>query len=164
MSQATNLIHLETTLVIDAADQTDAFAQISEKLLGLSLVTDDFFRAITAREHSFPTGMDMSVVDATMPNFAIPHTDPEYVRTTRVVPVKLVSPVTWASITDADAQLDVAFLFMILNGDGSAQTHILAQIIDTVNTLGPDAARELFALTDPTELYRALAPYFEQEA
>ena len=46
------------------------------------------------------------------PNIAIPHTESEFVKTCRIVPVKLNHPITFHNMIAPDASFEVRFLFM----------------------------------------------------
>lgn len=155
--EESNLIERDTTFVLDVDSQEQAFAEIASELLRRGLVSEDFLSRIMKREEEYPTGMDMSLVCPGMPNIAIPHTDPEYVNVTRVVPVGLAKPLAWHVITDADQIIDVSFLFVILNCDGAAQTGVLSRIMDCVIGLGAGGASRLFSIAEPDALYFELS-------
>lgn len=162
-SEAQRLFYRETTYVSEATDQGAVFAEVAEKLREKDLVKDAFLENIIEREAGYPTGMDMSPIDPRIPNFAVPHTEVEFVNTCRIVPIKLVHPVRWHNMIDPNASFDVSFLFMILNDDADAQVGLLAKIMDFVNGLGVEGARSFFALTDPDAIYGYLEEHFPEE-
>ncbi len=153
----------DTVFVSDYTTQDEIFADVSNRLLAAGHVTSEFLENVIERERNYPTGLDMSPVDPELPNFAIPHTEPEFVNTCRIVPVKLMHSVEWHSMTDPDQIVEVSFLFMILNNDAQAQVGILAQIMDFVNSLGAERVKYLFSLTDPHEIYEFLVENFPDE-
>lgn len=156
------IFYRDTVFVLDAGDQNGVFAQVAERLREKGLVKDAFLENIIEREAGYPTGMDMSVIDPELPNFAVPHTEVEFVNTCRIVPIKLVHPVRWHNMIDPSASFDVSFLFMILNDDPDAQVGLLAKIMDFVNGLGVDGAKSFFGLSDPASIYDFLEKNFSQ--
>lgn len=134
-------------------------SDIAADLQRQGLVTEGFLPNLLERERVYPTGMDMSVVGPALPNFAVPHTEPEFVRATRVVPVRLLEPVEWGNMLFPDRTLPVSFLFMILNDSPEAQVGLLARIMDFVNGLGAEAPA-FFALDDPARIHSFLVERF----
>lgn len=153
----------DTVFVSDATTQADIFTDVSGRLLTAGYVAPAFLENVIEREENYPTGLDMSPVDPELPNFAIPHTEPEFAKTCRIVPVKLIHPVEWHSMTDPSQTITVSFLFMILNDDAQAQVGILAKIMDFVNTLGASRVKQLFSMTDPHRIYEFLVQNFPAE-
>lgn len=163
MSNKNALFAEDTVFVCDRTTQAEVFTEVANHLMLNNYVAPAFLENIIEREKNYPTGMDMSVVDPELPNFAVPHTEVEYVNTRRIVPIKLVHPVEWHSMIDPSQSFDVSFLFMILNDDKEAQVGILAKIMDFVNGLGVENAKKLFSMTDTHEIYEFLDENFPVE-
>lgn len=153
MSQSDPLVFEDTVYVSHQRTQEGAFSEVAEDLLAKGLVKPEFLANIIERERNYPTGLDLSPISLELPNIAIPHTEVEFVNTTRIVPVKLVNPIAWHSMIDPATSFEVSFLFMILNASKEAQVGLLAKIMDFVNGLGVERARELFSLEDPRAIY-----------
>lgn len=160
MANKSELFSEDAVFVCDRTDQTEVFTEVANQLLLKDYVTSDFLKNIVEREAGYPTGMDMSPVDPELPNFAVPHTEVEFVNVKRIVPVKLVHPVKWHNMIDPTQEMEVSFLFMILNDSKEAQVGILAQIMDFVNGLGAEGAKKLFSMTDTHEIYQFLVDNF----
>lgn len=131
---------------------------VADDLLAKGLVKDGFLSNLLAREATYPTGMDMSVVDPSMPSFAVPHTECEFVNTTRIVPVRLGRPIAWRSMLDPTQEVVVSYLFLILNQSPEGQTNILARIMDFAAEEGAEGMWELLGLEDPA----AVAAYLNE--
>lgn len=155
-----SLLDPRCIFVSSATSQLDAFVDIAHRLEALNYVKSGFLDALIARERSYPTGIDMSPLGTSVPSFAVPHTDPDYVNVTRVVPIKLANHVKWHDMVNPEAHLSINFAFMILNHSGDTQVQILSQIMDAANKLGADGLNNLFAETSEEAIYNTLSPYF----
>ena len=147
--------------VEDGADQDTIFKQISDRLVAVGAVKPDFYQHLTEREKSYPTGIDMSVVNPEYPNVAIPHTEGEFVNVRKVVPIRLKKSIEFANMIAPDQKLQVSFLFMILNNDPEGQANVLAQIMDFLTTASAQTLEQLFQAEDPATIYNILATGFK---
>lgn len=154
------LFYPETCYVLDKPSQKDVLTTVSTNLFNLDLVTDGFLPNLLEREKEYPTGMDLAPLGENVPNIACPHTETEFVKVTRIVPIKLIEPLTWHNMLDPAQTLKVSFLFMILNADMEAQTGLLARIMDFVNKLGADGLRKFCGLLDKNDIYSYLCKHF----
>lgn len=136
------------------------FEDIAKQLVEKGLVKETFLENLIKREESFPTGMDLSVVDKSLPNIGIPHTEGEFVNTRCVIPVKLMTPVSFNNMINPSDSLEVSFLFMILNNDPGAQTNILSDIMGFISTVDPEQLNEFFNYTDKDKIYQFLQEKF----
>ena len=93
---------------------------------------------------------------------AIPHTEGEFVNTRMIVPIELTHPIKFNNMIEPDKELDVKFLFMILNNDPEGQANILAQIMDFLNSTPVDQLTKLFNLKSTDEIYEFMAEHFKQ--
>lgn len=155
-----SLLDPRCTFVSSATNQPDAFADIAHRLEALNYVKPGFLDALIAREQSYPTGIDMSPLGAGVPSFAVPHTDPDYVNVTRIVPIRFINHLEWRDMVDPETHLSINFAFMILNHSGDTQVQILSQIMDAANKLEADGLNNLFAETSEEAIYNTLSPYF----
>lgn len=125
-----NLIEKDLIFKEEFCNLNQAFKCMSEKLLEKGLVNKGYLDALTEREQSYPTGIDLTVVCKEFPNIAIPHTESKYCNATKVIVVKLNKAITAKDMMNADKDLNVKYLFMILNKDGGQQSNILAKIME----------------------------------
>ena len=131
------LLKAESCFVLRAEDQ------VYKKLLEQGLVAAGFLDQVVDREEDFPTGLASYNLAPGLPNLAFPHTEGCFVKQQRVVPIKLLAPVSFKSMVDPSRELPVGFCFMLLDqkADGQAE---------------PAALSWIFAQTDPAGLYSAL--------
>ena len=64
---------------------------------------------------------------------------------------------------DPSQELEVKFLFMILNNDPEGQANILAQIMDFLASTSVLQLNKLFNLTDTNKIYEFLSENFKQK-
>ncbi len=151
-----SFIYPDTVFVSRQSTLEDVFQEVSQKLLDKKFVTDDFFDSVLKREMEYPTGLDLKPINEELPNIAIPHTESKYVKTTRIVPVKLMKPIKFSNMINPEESLNVSFLFMILNADETAQAGLLADIMDFINSKDLDELLHLFNSNDAKEIYNDL--------
>ena len=159
----TSLFNRETVYVTDKASPTEVFEEVYLDLLKKKLVTNEFLTSLLEREKHYPTGLDLTPVDGDLPNIAIPHTESDFVRTTRIIPIRLQTPLTFHNMIAPDNQLSVSFLFMILNENGEEQAGLLADIMDFINATEKPALLSFLSSDSPEEIYQFLEKNFKGE-
>lgn len=152
----------DAVFVSNAKTQDEVFAEVADKLVAANYVKDDFLAHVKEREANYPTGIDLTPISTELPNVAIPHTEGEYVNERLVVPVKLANPLKFHNMIVPDEELEVKFLFMILNNDPEGQANILAQIMDFLGQTSVDDLNKLFQMDDPSAIYQFLMENFKQ--
>lgn len=161
MKQAQNfLFDKETVFILKGESQEEIFRTVANDLLEKDLVTDDFLENLLERENNFPTGIDLSVIDPKLPNIAIPHTEIEFVKTKRIIPIRLIQPIAFQNMIQPDQSLEVSFLFMILNDSATEQSNMLADIMDYLNQTDPKELGDFFESTKEEEVYEFLVDNF----
>ncbi|KAA9300156.1 PTS sugar transporter subunit IIA [Aerococcus sp. UMB8608] len=150
----------ETCFVLEGENAEEVFRQVDQELQALDLVKEGFLDSLIEREKNFPTALDMQPVNPNFSNIAIPHTESDYVTVTRIVPIKLKTPVTFHNMIQPDQALEVGFLFMLLNKDAEAQAGLLAQVMDFFNRTDADQIQGFLASEDPQAIYEFLAENF----
>ena len=158
-----NLFYEDTVYVSDKQTQADVFEEVYADLLKKQLVTEDFLKNLLEREKNYPTGLDLSPVSSALPNIAIPHTESNFVKASRIVPIKLKHPLSFHNMISPDTSIDVSFLFMILNEDGESQAGLLANIMDFINGVDNEALNRFFHMEDSTDIYQFLEEHFHVE-
>ncbi|MCI5775040.1 MAG: PTS sugar transporter subunit IIA [Aerococcus sp.] len=154
------LFYPETVFFSQAKTKEEMFETVGKELLDQDLVTEDFCEKVIEREQNYPTGMDLSPINPDYEDIAIPHTETDYVKTTRIVPIKFEQPVTFHNMIIPDDTVDARMAFLILNQDPEAQVNILAQIMDFINRLSADEVQTLFTMKDTDQLYQFLSEKF----
>lgn len=157
------LFFKDTTYVSSRSTQEEVFEEVYLDLLNKQLVTEDFLASLLERERNYPTGLDLSPVSEVLPDIAIPHTESEYVRTTRIIPIKLKNEITFHNMISPNDQISVRFLFMILNENGEAQAGMLADIMDFINSVDKEKLCAFFNLQDIEAIYQFLEEHFTME-
>ncbi|MCS4486738.1 PTS sugar transporter subunit IIA [Staphylococcus americanisciuri] len=153
----------DTVYVSNKQTQADVFKEVYTDLLKKNLVTEAFLEHLLEREQNYPTGLDLSPVSDRLPNIAIPHTETSFVKTSRIIPIKLQQPITFHNMIKPDTTISVSFLFMILNENSESQAGLLAQIMDFINATDKEALRTFFDLEDTTAIYQFLKQHYHIE-
>lgn len=156
----TSLIYEDTVFVSKGTVQTEIFKEIASKLLTKNLVTEDFVNNLIDREKNYPTGLPLKPIAPSLPNIAIPHTESEFVNDTRIVPVKLKYPITFKNMILPEEDVEVSFLFMILNNDEKEQAGLLQNVMDFINRQETAELIDFFKLDDPQKIYTFLEQNF----
>ena len=152
------LINRKNVYISEAKTKEELFEDLYKKLKADDLVNDKFLEMVKEREENYPTGMDMSLVNENLPNIAIPHTEPEACKVTRVIPVKLKEKIKFNNMIDPEKELEVSFIFMILNNEGGQQTDVLAKIMDFVTKT--DDIEKMYQLDDADKIYEFIKEKF----
>lgn len=157
----TNLIFEESIFITNKSSKEAVFKEIADALNVVGDVKNNFLEHVIEREKNYPTGMDLSLLDKDYPNIAIPHTETEFVNTTKIIPVKLSVPIEFQNMISPHNNIKVSFLFMILNHDKNKQSQLLAKIMDFINSQTKDDLLKFFALDDTKEIYNYLIKNFK---
>ncbi|GHN36009.1 PTS sugar transporter subunit IIA [Lactobacillus delbrueckii] len=155
-----DLFASDAVFISEQTDKEAVIREVYQKLLDRGYVKGDFIAHILEREKQYPTGIDTSPISKDLPNVAIPHTEGEFVNTRMIAPIELVHPVKFHNMIEPDKELDVKFLFMILNNDPEGQANILAQIMDFLNSTPVEQLKQLFSSKSTSEIYEFLAEHF----
>lgn len=150
------LLKAESCFVLRAEDRADMFAQVYKKLLEQGLVAAGFLDQVVDREEDFPTGLASCNLAPGLPNLAFPHTEGCFVKEQRIVPIKLLAPVSFKSMVDPSRELPVGFCFMLLDQKVDGQAELLSRTMTFLSRAEPAALSRIFAQTDPAGLYSAL--------
>lgn len=148
-----SLVSIEDTFISEATTSEEVLKEIGLKLLEKGLVKEKFVENILEREENYPTGLDLSVINPSYDNIAVPHTEGEYVNTTKVIPVGLTNKIVFHNMIRPKEPLEVSNLFIILNNSPEEQSQILAKIMDFINSLDIEEAEALFQASTPSTLY-----------
>lgn len=158
-----NFFFKDTTYVSDKLTQSEVFEEVYLDLLNKQLVTEAFLENLLEREENYPTGLDLSPVSEILPDIAIPHTESEFVRTTRIILIKLKNEIPFHNMISPSDQVSAHFLFMILNQNGEAQAGMLADIMDFINSVDQEVLCNFFKLESPEAIYQFLEEHFNVE-
>lgn len=160
---SSSLFAKDAVYVSDATDQEAVLTQVYDQLLKAGYVKGSFLSHVLEREKNYPTGIDTSPISKDLPNVAIPHTEGEFVNARLIVPVVLEHPIKFKNMIDPSQELEVRFLFMILNNDPEGQANILAQIMDFLSHTPVEKLNKLFNFTSTEDVYNFLAENFKQK-
>ncbi|MGX2945165.1 PTS sugar transporter subunit IIA [Enterococcus alishanensis] len=158
-----SLFSEDTIYVSEKNSQTAVFEEIYQSLLEKKLVSENFLDNLIEREVNYPTGLDLAPISQELPNIAIPHTESEFVNTTRIVPIKLKKDIPFHNMIQPDEIMNVRFLFMILNQNGEEQSGLLADIMDFINSIEQTELINFFNEEDPKMIYQFLEKNFKGE-
>jgi PTS system galactitol-specific IIA component len=136
----------------------EVFGTMAKRFVQEDLVKNSYAESIKKREKEFPTGIDLSVIGANLPNIAIPHTEREHCKATKVILVKLNQGISVGNMMNPSQQLqNVRYLFMILNSGDSEQAGILSKIMDIVTNA--DNIKTLEKAENIKQLYKVVEGY-----
>ncbi|MBN7276803.1 PTS sugar transporter subunit IIA [Lactobacillus acetotolerans] len=161
MADVTSLFAPDAVFVSNGKNSKDVFQEVYDKLLEKDYVKPEFLFEIIKREEDYPTGIDTSPISKDLPNVAVPHTEGEFVNARLIVPVALKQPVQFKNMIAPDHELEVKFLFMILNNDPEGQANILARIMDFLRATPVSKLKKLFNLTSPKDVYQFMSENFK---
>lgn len=160
MKKLKKLFQKDSVFTSEATDRVELFTEIYEKLRIQGLVTGDFLNQVIAREENFPTGLSSKNLGPDLPNIAVPHTEGQFVNEQLIVPVKLLNTVQFKSMVNPEQNLDVGFIFMILDTKPDGQAELLAKIMNFLGKASEEQLRTLLNLTDPVAIYYFLEENF----
>lgn len=106
------------------ASSTDLFETVHQVAFDLGYVREDFCERVTAREATFPTGLQLEKIGV-----AIPHTDAECVHQEFVAVVTNEAPVTFQSMEDASQSVDASLVFVLGLNQPHAQLEMLQSLM-----------------------------------
>ena len=109
---------------VDAKDYEDAIRQVGAKFLAEGFVRDTYIDAVVAREHDFPTGLQLADIAV-----AMPHTDPSHVIKPGVCIAQLKRPVTFAHMGEPDVKVEAEMLFMMAIQNPDEQVETLQKVL-----------------------------------
>lgn len=118
-------------LDLDAEDWQAVLEAGAERLRAGGYVTDGYAAAVVAREREFPTGLQTAGVGV-----ALPHADPEHVRSAAIAVVTLRRPVRFAVMGDPSEQVGVGVAFLLALADAHSQLRALRLLAELVSDAG----------------------------
>lgn len=109
---------------IEASSRSDALGVLAQRLVDADLVAPDYLVHILARESRFPTGLPVKPVGV-----AIPHTDPQHVRTSALAVGVLAEPVDFGIMGAGDDETTpVSVIFMLAIAAGTKHMNVLGSL------------------------------------
>lgn len=154
MSDIKDLYAKDLILKSQARTKAAVLEEVGNYLQEKNLVKDTFVSAIIEREQEFPTGIDLAPVGENLPNVAIPHTDTEHCKTKAIVFVKLEEAISFNNMIKPDEQLEVNYLFLIVNDQKTNQTNVLSELMGFMTN--EENMHQLEELDSEEEIYEFL--------
>lgn len=151
--KANELIDKNHCYISSKTSAFDVFDEVSEELVKDKLVTTDFAYQVKRREKEFPTGLDLSPVFPDLKGIAVPHTESEYVKTKKVIPIKLQTPFKVKNMIKPDENVEINFMFMILNNDPSGQANILSKIMGGITGKDEETLEKINTIKNKEDVY-----------
>ncbi|WP_394405304.1 PTS sugar transporter subunit IIA [Streptococcus sp. 20-1249] len=106
------------------ASSSDLFQTVHEKAFDLGYVQEDFLPRVTAREATFPTGIQLENIGV-----AIPHTDAECILNEFVAIVINKEPVEFKSMEDIEQSVEASIVFVLGLNQPHAQLEMLQSLM-----------------------------------
>ncbi|SMO58190.1 PTS sugar transporter subunit IIA [Melghirimyces algeriensis] len=154
MEALQSLFTKELIFTTDDTTQKEVFTKISKILLERGLVNKEFTEALMERERHYPTGIDLSPVATGLPNAAIPHTEAEFCNGKVIAFVKLKHEIPFKNMIAPDQEIDVKYLFFIINHEKSNQSQVLSDLMAIMTN--EERMRALETSTSKDEIYHVL--------
>lgn len=130
-----------------AGDAVQVLRALAARAVAGGLVEPSFPDAVVARELRYPTGLP------TVVPVAIPHAEPEHVRTSGFAVATLAAPVPFGVMGSSSDVIAIDLVVMLLIADAHQQVDVLTRLIAMFQQ--PDWDRPLRAANNPAELARA---------
>ena len=121
----------------EAEDKTVMLEQIADWLFERGYVTKEFKRSILERERLYPTGMKLDDIQ-----FAIPHTDADYIITPGVVFIQLKDRLEFTQMATFDDKVYPKIIFLLMMHKDGSQVELLQDIIGRCTAEGFVASLE----------------------
>ncbi len=122
---------------LSVAGREELFTTMAAQLERLGYVRSTFLEGLLARESRFPTGLPISG------GVAIPHTDPEHVRSSCISIATLKSPVPFGQMGGDDEEIPVRLVLMLALHESDDHLTVLQQMLK--NLRNTDFVEELLA-------------------
>lgn len=135
----------DVLLGLEAVSQEEVVHQLCEHLAGQEAIVSGYEESLLEREEDYPTGLDLGEVCA-----AIPHTDPQYARDTKLVVATLASPVAWKNMEDPDDQVMVSVVVLSLFDKAEKQLEALKKIMGIIQD--QDTLKQVLSASGPDEV------------
>lgn len=129
-------------LAADTAEQV--LRRLADPAVAAGLVEPSFSDAVVARELRYPTGLPTEVP------VAIPHAEPEHVRSPGFIVATLAQPVAFGVMGSASEVLDVDLVVMLLIAEAHHQVDVLTRLVEVFQR--PAWDRSLRTAANPAEL------------
>lgn len=129
---------------LEAATAADALDVLAARLRTMDAVDTDFPAALRDREATYPTGL------ATPVPTAIPHAEPQHVRTSGLVVATLAAPVPFGAMGGQGENVAAELIAIPLLADARAHLRALQALMGLLRD--EEAVRDLLAAGDDAEL------------
>lgn len=112
---------------LEFSTDLEALKYLASELVDQNYVTDEFPKAVVAREQKYPTGLPYEGI-----RIAIPHADSKYVNHTAIAIGILKKPVQFSSMDDFNKKLDVGIIVMLAMKEPHGQIEMLQKIVELI--------------------------------
>ena len=137
---------------ITSSSKEELLSIMSQQLVKNKLVSENYYDKIMEREEKYPTGIQAEV------EFAMPHTDPEYVIKDSISVAFLNKPVMFHNMSEPELIVPVKIVFLLAFSKGEKHLEALQKIVQ----LATDAALIKKLLDyDEEKQYEFLNEYFK---
>lgn len=147
--------------VMDGATQDEILKKIYDQLVQQGYVKENFLEHIIEREHNFPTGLNLNTLGDDLPNIAVPHTEGAFVNTSLIVPAALKKPVIFHNMIKPQEEIEVKFLFMLLDDHPDGQAQLLSKVMDFLAKTPADELRNFLNFENIESIYQFLEQNFQ---
>ncbi|MFL2101069.1 PTS sugar transporter subunit IIA [Desemzia sp. FAM 23989] len=131
----------------------DVLIFLTEELTKQGYVQAAFKEAVLEREKVYPTGLPSLGA-----KIAIPHANHDLVNKTTIAMAVLNKPVTFFSMEDVEAPLDIEIVIMLAISEPHGQIEMLQRVVSIIQD--EELTRKIVDSKSKTDILDMLKPYF----
>lgn len=128
---------------LDVVNKEGALKTLSNSLEEEGYVSSEYYESIIRREQNAPTGLEAPGI-----GFAIPHTEPQYVKQDSLSVAVLKNPVSFNNMANSEETVDVKVIFLLALSEETKHLNILKQIMNLV--MEENMLEEILELSQPS--------------
>ncbi|MFT8321093.1 MAG: PTS sugar transporter subunit IIA [Bacillus sp. (in: firmicutes)] len=129
----------------DVDSKEELFEKIAARLLEENYVEPSFFQGLLEREINFPTGLRTTPI-----HVAIPHTDPEHIRTPFIAVIKPTACIRFYEMGSDDIEVQAQIIFVLGLHKSADQVPLLQGLMEMF--MDEKTMEKLIASTDSKEI------------
>lgn len=141
---------------LEAKNRNQLFDELANSFIEKKYVTQEYGEKLNEREDNFPTAIELERY-----SFAIPHTDPEFIKEPFISVITMKDSVKMMRMDDQDEETEVSILFVLGFKDGSEHMGTLRLLIQKLQD--EEIVNKIKEIKDVDALYEYLVSVFEEE-
>lgn len=139
---------------MECEDRWDFFKQLQAKLDPMGYLQSNWYEGITTREKTYPTGLRCPSIEV-----AIPHADPEYIKTPYIAVVVPKKPIVFEHMAGVDDPVDAQLIMNLGVVRDGGQVEVLQTLMNIFAS--DEKVADIMAQTTPEGMVDAITKYFD---